>query len=583
MTLKVIEIENIKGIRSKSFALNILPNKPSILVAPNGFGKSSFGCAFNSMNNNRIVLKEEDFHEGDTANLPRIIIEYEKADGSISTLTATGSTNTISDDFDYFVIKSLIKAKGTASFYGGAASATMLIESVELMSSIPENTSFSHYSVQSFKSEFGLNGKILPNISAVLGNMKLMTILSDNFTSIIRANGTTFRGQLQTIIDEINLQTGSTGQIVKWIEEEKLETLKQITHFSNIADIIKGFDLSYNSEVLSYLAAIQVVWLYHNDADRFKKACLYSNYKYDKGKFDLILENFNTTWRNIKTSQTGGKLIVKFPKANEISNGQRDILSFLAMLFKARRKLKKDVSILIVDEVFDYLDDANLVAAQYYITKFIQEYKDKDKRIYPLILTHLNPAYFKTFAFSKQKTYYLDKSSIEVNPQMRRLLMSRDNVTIKDAVSSNIFHYNPEAIDKRNEFRTLGLPELWGEGNNYREYIEDELNKYLTNQDYDPFAVCCAVRVKIEETVYNKLGSSDHKVTFIATKKTRPKLEFAEALGVASPESYYLLGIIYNDGMHWKEGQDNISPIASKLENLTIKKTHFRYWLIRKL
>ena len=27
-----------------------------------------------------------------------------------------------------------------------------------------------------------------------------------------------------------------------------------------------------------------------------------------------------------------------------------------------------------------------------------------------------------------------------------------------------------------------------------------------------------------------------------------------------------------NEGMHWKENQDNISPIAAKLENLTIKK-----------
>lgn len=40
--LKIIEIENIKGIGHKRFALDIWPNKPSLLVAPNGFGKSSF-------------------------------------------------------------------------------------------------------------------------------------------------------------------------------------------------------------------------------------------------------------------------------------------------------------------------------------------------------------------------------------------------------------------------------------------------------------------------------------------------------------------------------------------------------------
>lgn len=36
--LKVIEIENIKGIQQKRFELDISPNKPSLLVAPNGFG-----------------------------------------------------------------------------------------------------------------------------------------------------------------------------------------------------------------------------------------------------------------------------------------------------------------------------------------------------------------------------------------------------------------------------------------------------------------------------------------------------------------------------------------------------------------
>jgi len=43
----------------------------------------------------------------------------------------------------------------------------------------------------------------------------------------------------------------------------------------------------------------------------------------------------------------------------------------------------------------------------------------------------------------------------------------------------------------------------------------------------------------------------------------------AQAMHVTIPESYYLLGIIYNDGLHWK---DNEAGIAGKLENLTIKK-----------
>jgi len=270
--------------------------------------------------------------------------------------------------------------------------------------------------------------------------------------------------------------------------------------------------------------------------------------------------------------ETGGQLVVKFPKANHISNGQRDILSFISMLFRARRNLKKNANILIIDEVFDYLDDANLIAAQYYISNFIKEYDEEGKRIYPLILTHLNPSYFKNFTFSNQKVYYLEKSNIQENQHIVRLLRYRDHPTIEDDVSKYLLHFNPGAINKRTEFRALALPELWGEANNFVQFLNEEVTKYLNDLPYDPFAVCGAVRIKIEEIAYNKLLSAEAKATFITTKKTRSKLEKAEEMGIVSPESHYLLGIIYNEGMHWKENQDNISPIASKLENLTIKK-----------
>jgi hypothetical protein len=78
--------------------------------------------------------------------------------------------------------------------------------------------------------------------------------------------------------------------------------------------------------------------------------------------------------------------------------------------------------------------------------------------------------------------------------------------------------------------------------------------------------------VKVEEITYNKLTGAAAQTDFLNTHKTRNKLEKAEELGAISPESHYLLGIIYNEGMHWRENFDNVSPIASKLENLTIKK-----------
>lgn len=568
--IKVIEIENIKGIQLKRFALDITPNKPSLLVAPNGFGKSSLATAFNSMNNRRIDLDEDDLYAENIANLPRILIDYVRADGTVATLLADNANNTISNEIDCFVINNQTKPRGIGSQFG-RATATLEINDVVLVDRIPINRSF-NYSFRDSQAKFGGSSRVLPNTNVVLENLLLVEQLSENYQALLRGNGGRIQGRINAIIAKINAQQGTAIVLLDWLTVNCLADLKQIEYLNTIGDLIHTFDIGYNSEAKSYLAAIQLIWLYNLNQNNFKAACVFNNYKLDKQRFDNTLSTFNCTWRSIRSSETGGKLVVKFPKAMHISNGQRDILTFISMLFRAKRNLQKEVNILIIDEVFDYLDDANLTAAQYYITAFIKEYDSLGKRIYPLILTHLNPNYFKNFAFNNQKVYYLDNTTIRVNPCMIRLLRNRENVTIRADLDKYLLHYEPGTINKRAEFRALTLPETWGEGNHFIQHLNNEVTNYFANQPYDPFAVCGALRIKIEEVAYNKLQSPEAQSAFLTTHKTRSKLEKAEEMGVISPESHYLLGIIYNEGMHWKDNQDNVSPIASKLENLTIRK-----------
>ncbi len=567
--LKKITIEYIKGIRVKNFELNIQPNKPSLLVAPNGFGKSSLAIAFKSLNNRRIALIDDDIHEGNAGHNPKIEIEYERPDGGIMNLSATSTTNTINGEFDCFVINGLIKPKGIGNQYGSAG-ATLEISDVVLFDAIPANVQFS-YSYRAAQADFGANGKVLPNANSIFGNLKLVEQISKYYLELQRANGQRIQGRITSVIGDINAQFGTTDDILGWIAANRLNELKNVEYLNVIAELINGFDIGYGSETKSYLGAIQLIKLFNQDQNGFKNACLYSNYKLEKQGFEATLSTFNRTWKSIRAVETHGKLVVQFPKAVHISNGERDILCFISMLFKAKKNLKKEANILIIDEVFDYLDDANLITAQYYVTSFIKEYDDQHKRIYPLILTHLNPHYFKNFAFSKQKVYYLDKSTIQINPHIVKLLRHREDASIKQDLDKYLLHFHPGRINKRVEFRALGLKELWGEDNNFIQDMNGEVVKYLNNDPYDPFAVCASLRVKIEEIAYNKLRAADFQQTYLDTHKTRDKLNKAEEMGVISPETHYLLGIIYNEGMHWKEGQDNVSPIASKLENLTIK------------
>lgn len=538
-------------------------------MAPNGFGKSSLAIAFNSLNRDKIKLKNDHYHKNDPNLVPKISLSIERC-GSLTTLKADNLKNEIFKEFSCFVINSQLYARGSYS----SAKATLNIEDVVLVKKIPERTYFD-YSLIEDQKYFGKNSNLLMNISKLLEKRSLIIELFQKkegrknlFDEAIKAKN---QKVINTFIEKVNtLPPNKTkNEILKYIENN-LSELRGIACLKCIADIIKNYE---TNEVSSYLSAIQFIWLYNDDKQGFKKVYEYYSYEVKKEKIEGILSTFNSTWKNIKAKEERNQLVVKFPLAKDISNGQRDVLSFISMLFKAREKLTKPSNILIIDEVFDYLDDANLVAVQYYITKFIDEMKKEGKKIYPLILTHLDPSYFDTFAFKDLKIYYLNKQQAKKKTNFEGLLKVRKDVSIKDEISKYLLHYHTEKINKRDDFKRLGLKETWGEGNNFKDYINGEAQKYLQgNKDYDPFAVCCAVRVKIEENIYNKLKEED-KEQFLKTHETRKKIDFAVSKGAEVPflEIYYLLAIIYNKGMHWDDSCDNITPIVTTLTNLTIK------------
>lgn len=85
-----------------------------------------------------------------------------------------------------------------------------------------------------------------------------------------------------------------------------------------------------------------------------KKVEDYLRYKKVRNQIDNRLQLFNTTVREIKTHENHGKLIINFDRASAMSNGERDVLSFISKLSMFEIVFKKDIGILIIDEVFDY-------------------------------------------------------------------------------------------------------------------------------------------------------------------------------------------------------------------------------------
>ncbi|HGL4551786.1 TPA: hypothetical protein ACKE7S_000714 [Acinetobacter baumannii] len=574
MTLKKIQIQNIKGISNRTFELDILPNKPSLLVAPNGFGKSSFACAFLSLQTTKIVIHDNDLHQNNDEFPPKILIEYKDPEGVEHLLEADSTSNTISEHFSYFVINNQLRAKGMSRRFGGKSivSADIVVQPVILIDTIPEREEFS-YSYMNQKSSFGNNGKILPNITEYFTQLNFITTFSEYYSDLDRLLQTRPSRVISEIILEINTQSGTSKTIKDWIHQHKIQQLSEIEPLKKLIQNIMQSNLGVNSPTQAFLIAIQIFFEYKKDKIIFKKAIKYSKYKLEKSKYQELLSAFNTSWCNITPKEIRSKLIVEFPKAYQISNGQRDVITFISLLLKAQKKLKGPSAILIIDEVFDYLDDVNLIAVQYYITKLIQSFKDEGRKLYPLILTHLNPYYFKHYVFKDQKVYFLDIRNTQPSQSMVKLLRNRNNESIKNDVSKLMLHFHTDIINKRAEFRGLGLRERWGEGDNFYKFINEEALKYRTGTpDFDPLAVCCAVRVKIEKLAYQELQNPEHQNIFLnETKETLNKLEYAESKSIPIPEYFYLLSIIYNDGMHLENEKNTISRVSAALENQTIR------------
>jgi hypothetical protein len=568
--LNSITITNIKGIGTpKTFELELFPNKPSLLVAPNGFGKSSLACAFKSMNGNRIDLNENDFHEKKTENLPAISLDFND-----TKYNATNATNTISDIFDIFVINNQVTAKATQRRMGRitAVSVWQDVNSVVLVDNVPPKVDFS-YRITSHKTAFGCNGKILPDASDLLNNLVFISLIDEKIDFSEFKLARTYTKMIEPIVDRINQQLVKSDQVKTWIILNVMDDLRAITILNDLARVVS--DVTSMPEVDSYLVAWQIAR--ESLDDNFAGAKKYRLYLSDKKYYDELLKSLDTTRHGISTTvekvnATKKALVVDFPHADQISNGQRDVLTFVAQLHRAKRKLKKNNCILIIDEIFDYLDDANLIAFQFYITQFIEEFKKQTRNLYPLLLTHLDPMYFRHFCFNKHmlQIRYLNKNAMATQSASLSLVRKRDTLSIKDAVSAHHLHFNPVDRDLTQEFKALSLNENWGKSHDFYSYVKHESEKYLQLQRYDAIAVLLAVRIHIEKTAYNQL-LGDAKQGFIDTHKTTNKLDYCHEKGVSIPETFYLLGLIHNDDLHWKEGRDYDTPLRTKLENLTIR------------
>lgn len=491
-------------------------------------------------------------------------------DGNI--YTADQNKNEFANHFKVAVINSRLVAKATGKNMGTFHSVQghLGINDFEIKHKIPTNCDIS-YSIKNIRSTFGKNGKVLPNISSLLENNAFLSQLDDIYPDLDMQSAKKRQDNINEIIKNINELHGTEENIINNFNVTFLDKLKQDPSYNNVVELInKYIDDTTELELFLYFYQIQKIYL--GDKTKVKTKVQRAKYELFRQAFDNNLAIIGKTWKDIHTMEHKGSLVIKMPNATNISYGQRDVLTLSIELLKIKSEIKEGCKfILIIDEVFDYLDPVNMTIVQYYFSQLVNELKGKCT-LYPILMTHLSPDYFNNYTFSSKRMniIYLQKDYIQPNAKVKKLLSKRKEDTIADDVSKFLLHYNEGEINQRENFKRLKLAETWGEGTTFLKHLINEMNKYLRKDaDYDPYSVCIALRIKIEKIVYERLPTEDEKREFIETRGTKLKLEFAEKILGELPDIYFILGVIYNDAGHLKD-ENSEKPVVYRLKNLII-------------
>jgi hypothetical protein len=458
------------------------------------------------------------------------------------------------------------------------------IDDIELCS-VPAKISL-NYNISKIKKSFGKNCKILGSLSC-FNSPELWLRCKGVYSQIHKLESAKSRKAiLDKIKNDINTLSGTAQQIMSSMDVAWFDALEEQDMY---ADILQRFDgiTALPTKAHRYLFYYQLSEFVKSNKDDIAKACKRIEYESFKQSVQRDLNLLNTTWKQIECEEVRKNLIVKFPQANEISNGQRDFLTFVIDLLKFESKIVDDRQyLLLIDEVFDYLDDANIIAAQYFLTKFLER---KNGNLYLCILTHLNPNSFRSYLFSKKRLNYvcLKKTEPVATDAMKAFISFRNNLdrndvgqdTLYDNLSCYLFHYNPTAVDLSNSIDTYKkiqhLRTSWGKTQKLHEELIKEVNAYLSeNANYDPYAVAFALRLRVEKCIYDRLPD-DKKHQFLSEKTTKSKFEFAERVNVEVPEAYYIVNAIHNEADHLKINETSNEymekSVVYKLQNNVIR------------
>lgn len=572
LVISNITIKNVKGFGETNgcIDLNLVPNKINLVVAPNGFGKSSIAKAFLGLSGRKFEIGVEDKPHEDESLLSSLSIRFSGVD-----YVADSEKNDIYEKFKVFVINSRLKPTGILRPYGTRtfSDAKLDISPIVLKDAIPQKHSLK-YEFSKIKICFGTNSKLLKNIVGDIKDVRFTQDLYECYDFLEKLNKGAGKKEMSAVMSYLNSLKGTESTIIANLDESKFDLLLQNDDYVQLTNSLSRY-IKDKSILGKFLFVYQISYLFKNEKENLKFVRNYNNYEKLRREYIDLVKSCDSTGGRVDVVQDKQRLVVKFPVATAISNGQRDILTFVAQLHKFRHsKSDSKINILIIDEVFDYLDEANFLAAQYYLSETLQA----SKNTYLMVLSHLGKDYFKCQSLNgKINEQCIKPVKAQNGLQMKAFIQYREGVKNTDSELYNVlsnyyFHYHNDTknIDVVEKIpMQKNLKRSWFRGLEMHEYVIVQINKYLKKDcEYDPYAVSFGLRLACEKSVCLSVPLEKQK-EYLLQKTSLERFSWAEQNGVFVPEIFYLLANIFNEGDHLKNPQDEIKCVYM-LDNLVI-------------
>lgn len=561
MFINKIKIKNIKGKKEWEHSFDgLCSNKVNLFVAYNGYGKTTLTTAFASAAHGKIDLNKKDYYNDDQSNEPSLELEYSH-EGETKTVITDTSRGEVSNSFTIFSISSPIYAKSTSRNMGNfsSRSAELYIQNIEVCK-IPNKCELS-YSFNNFSKRFNRNAPNLKKFISSCTGLELIMSSKEEFNKCVKQKS------IQDILKNISLDNIAS----------KARELQNHPIASKLMEkLASEYNLNYNEGVQYFFQIIEIIK--ENKFKNIQKTLAWLKYKKLESMINRRLKEFNTTGHTLSSKKHGNKLIVSFGRADKMSNGERDVLSFVISLLAFETSINKKPSILLIDEVFDYLDGTNLLAAHYYLSQMIANIKKKNKNVFPIIMTHLDPVVFSNYCFKGMAVHYLtNKSNIDLNDRIVKLLVLRgilkeSNDNDANNLEKYLLHYYPQKWTIPDSIIKRLPTNFWQDSHSFKSYLYTEIkDKYLRNIDYNALAVIIGLRIKVEENTV-KLLPEDKREEYYQKYGSKNKLLFADDCNIDVPELFYLLQPLYNDSAHLRNsGKGHEKENRNKIESAYLK------------